>query len=234
MKKKINYLGIIPARKGSKGIPSKNIVDLGGLPLIEWTFKEVEKVDLLDFILLSTDDNRIIELAKSYNKIRAPFVRPQALSQDNSTTIDVIKHAIHFLENKNFIIENIVLLQPTSPFRTNKDIETAIIKFDSSQSQTLFSVCEPSQHPEEFVYYNEKNELKRVSLNNKKKVGRQNYKKVMFIDGAIYISSVKNIKKTGTFIQKNSSIFEIDKTRALDIDTPFDLTMARALINYLK
>jgi len=233
MKKKINYLGIIPARKGSKGIPSKNIVDLGGMPLIEWTFKEAEKVDLLDFILLTTDDDRIIELAKLHKKIRAPFVRPQALSQDNSTTMDVIKHAIQFLENKNFIIENIVLLQPTSPFRTNKDIETAMIKFETSPSETLFSVCEPTQHPEEYVYYNEKDELERVLIDNNKKFGRQNYKKVMFIDGAIYISSVKNLKRTGTFIQKNSCIFEIAKSHALDLDTPFDLTIARALIDYI-
>lgn len=224
-------MGFILARKGSKGIKSKNITDLGGIPLIEWTFKAAMCSNKLDMAFLSTNDDKIIKLAKKHTKLYVPFKRPEYLSQDNSSTVDVIEHGINFLEAEKFEIENIVLLQPTSPFRTSEDIDHAIEGFESSSSSTLFSGCEPFQHPEDCVYYDD-NIVHRISLSENLNEGRQNYKKVVFIDGAIYISSVKNFKETKTFIKEDSSIYEINNLHAIDIDTPFDLTLAKALLEY--
>ena len=90
-------LAIIPARAGSKRLPGKNIKELAGKPLIQWSMEAAKNSALLTEVIVSTDDEKIVELAKEID-VNVPFVRPQYLAQDKSSSIDVIKHAIDFLE----------------------------------------------------------------------------------------------------------------------------------------
>ena len=119
-------LGIIPARGGSKGIPKKNIAQLSGKPLIAYTINAALKSKLLTKVIVSTDDKKIADIAKEYG-CEVPFIRPESLSGDDVLTYPVLKHAIEFLqENNHEKYDAILLLQPTSPFRSSKDIDNAI------------------------------------------------------------------------------------------------------------
>jgi len=227
---RIKNLGIIAARKGSKGIPDKNKKLLGGIPLVEWTLKAAHGSKLLDMILLTTDDEEIVRLTKGY-RVEAPFIRTPELSTDSASMIDVISHSINFVISfQNVQIDNIVLLQPTTPFRTSEDIDNAISMFEQSHSDTLVSVCLPSQHPEDFIILNKLEGNRRIKLSAQTPVGRQQYEKVYFINGGIYISSFENFIKKTSFLNTDTILFEMPKSHSLDIDEPFDLHMAEGLL----
>ena len=118
----MKYLAIIPARKNSSRLKYKNKKKLMGMPLIEYTIKTAKKISLFEDILVSTDDNDIIKIAKK-NKVLAPWIRPKNLSGSKVSTYKVVKHALNWYEDKYKKIDAIFLLQPTSPFRTRKNIE---------------------------------------------------------------------------------------------------------------
>jgi len=123
-----NILAIIPARGRSKGIPRKNIKLFSGKPLIVYSIVAAKASKQIDKIVVSTEDEEIAEISKKFGvKV---IKRPIELSEDNSTTMDVVKHVLSVLkETENYIPGVVVLLQPTSPLRTVKTIEMAISKF---------------------------------------------------------------------------------------------------------
>src|SRR4051812_20547181 len=109
--KKINFLGVIPARGGSKGIPRKNIKMIAGKPLIAWTIEAAKKSKLMDRFVVSTEDAEIAQIARKYGA--DVLDRPKSLATDTATGISVIQHAVSVFDPKN-----VVLLQPTSPIRS--------------------------------------------------------------------------------------------------------------------
>ena len=117
----LSVLALVPARGGSKGIPGKNIIPLGGKPLIAWTIEAAKAVDTIDRLIVSTDDEAIAHVAQDY-KCEVPFLRPPELAEDETAGIDVVLHALDELD----YFDVIVLLQPTSPFRTAAQIDEAI------------------------------------------------------------------------------------------------------------
>ena len=122
-KKEIKVLGIVPARGGSKSIPHKNIALLAGKPLIYYTIKSAQKSRKLDAFIVSTDDEKIACVARSLGA-DVPFLRPKNISGDNATDIQFLKHALAWLgKNRNWYPEIVVLLRPTTPLRTSKDID---------------------------------------------------------------------------------------------------------------
>ena len=133
MFKKEKYLALIVARKNSKGLKNKNIIKINSKPCIEWTFIEAEKSKLVDKILLSTDSEKIITLAKKY-KILIPFIRPDHLAGDDTSILEVIKHALRWVKKNTYEkFDHIILLQPTSPLRKAKHIDEAIIHFSKNK-----------------------------------------------------------------------------------------------------
>ena len=130
MKKR--YLGVIPARGGSKGIPKKNIKDLNGEPLIAYTIKATNKAideSILDRCIVSTDNDEIATISRQYGA-DVPFMRPDYLGGDTVKSVDVILHALSFLEEHGEHYDAVVTLQPTSPMRTAEDIIEGIRMFD--------------------------------------------------------------------------------------------------------
>ena len=130
-------LGLIPARSGSKRIKNKNIYELNGKPLIQYTIEAAKNSKLLDDVIVSTDSKRIAEIANNFN-INVPFLRPKKLSGDKIEMIEVIKHVVKKKKFKK--INLIMLLQPTSPLRTNIDIDKSIKLFSLKRADTLVSV----------------------------------------------------------------------------------------------
>ena len=121
-----NYIAIIPARAGSKRLPGKNLLDIAGKPLIAWTIEAAVNAGLFERIIVSTDSREIADIAVEYGA-EVPFLRPEELSGDNSTTADVLKHlliASGLDEDK--LCTHFALLQPTSPLRNAENIKEAV------------------------------------------------------------------------------------------------------------
>ncbi len=126
-------LAIIPARGGSKGVPSKNIKDLGGKPLIAWTIEAAKSVKEIDSVIVSSDSELIISVAKKHGA-EVPFKRPEELATDGAKSIDVINHAMDFFEGKYDIV---VVLQPTSPLRSAHHVRSALKDFMNREAKAM-------------------------------------------------------------------------------------------------
>ncbi|MDC1032925.1 acylneuraminate cytidylyltransferase family protein [Candidatus Pelagibacter sp.] len=230
IKNKKDYICIIPARAGSKGIKNKNIKILGGKPLIYWTIKEALKIKNFLKVIVSTDSKKIKSLSEKYNAY-CPFLRPKKFAKDKSHTIDAIKNVCNFLKKKN--IDNykyIVILQPTSPFRKKEDIQKSLIMFEKyKNASSLISVVRVlDNHPARMYYKNNEKLIK--NLLSEKKTGdpRQNLKPMYLRNGSIYIIKKDNLSKN--FLGKNPIGFEMSKDKSLNIDDSFDLKIARSLV----
>jgi CMP-N,N'-diacetyllegionaminic acid synthase len=233
MYQKNHFIVIIPARGGSKGIPKKNIVDLAGRPLIAWSIEAALNSKYTDEVIVSTDDQEIADISIKYGA-KVPFFRPVEFAQDNSPATDPVNHFLEWsLKEYDQYPENIILIQPTSPLRTSADIDNAIVKFVTSNASSLISVCEPSQHPSDCILFSEKTGLERIELSRDEKIpGRQGYKPVYFIDGAIYITSTKRYLDKGTMFDNDSQIIILPKSHCIDIDSDYELELARAICFY--
>lgn len=125
---KQSVYAIIPARGGSKGVPKKNIKDLGGFPLIAYSIVAAKLSKHIDRIIVSTDNEEISEIAKKFGA-EVPFIRPAKISGDKSTDIEFVLHALEwFQKNEKNVPNHIVHLRPTTPLRRPKDIDKAIQK----------------------------------------------------------------------------------------------------------
>jgi CMP-N,N'-diacetyllegionaminic acid synthase len=226
-----DYFAVIPARAGSKGIPDKNMQLIGGKPMIEFTLEAALASTELGSTIVSTDSSDVTELAIEKG-VNIPFKRPHNLSTDDARTSDVIMHALDWYKSHNNQYPiNIVLLQPTSPFRTACDIDQAVKMFNNSRKNNLISACELMQHPNDCLAQNADGRFQRVEIGSKScsHSGRQTFCHTIFIDGAIYISSVDAFLETGEMIGEDPEIMMLPQSHAIDIDTPFDLELARSI-----
>jgi N-acylneuraminate cytidylyltransferase len=222
----MNTLFIIPARGGSKGLPGKNIKPLNDVPLIFYSIDVARKFTNDSNICISTDDTKIKNLVEKGRNLKVPFVRPSELATDSAGTYEVLIHALDFYEmqmKKNY--DAIVLLQPTSPFRTKKDVENALHLFNPSQHDMVVSVVETKANP----YFSLFEENDSGFLEQSKKSNytrRQDCPKVYEYNGAVYVINVNSLKKMkiNEFVRIQKSL--MDKENSLDIDTPFDWEIA--------
>ena len=201
--------------------------------MLQYTFEAAKASRFLDYTILSSDDPEAISLAEE-SGISAPFTRPDDLSLDDSKFTDVFLHALDWYQDEFAgYPENIVALQPTSPFRTGTDIDNAIQKLEDTEAESLVSVCDVTQHPSDCITLNSKGDIKRIELNeDKTKPGRQGYQQVFFIDGGIYISSVQRFLLKKTMFDNQSAIHIVNRSHGIDVDLPFDLEVARAMKEY--
>ena len=229
--KKNAFLAIIPARAGSKRIPNKNLQLLSNKPMIQYTIEAAISSLQKSNIIISSNDVKVHNIAKKFG-LNVPFIRPSKLSTEMATTSSVILHAIQWYKKQyGFIPDNIILLQPTSPFRTADDIKKSMKQFITSKKRTLVSACIPMQHPGDFLYEDNNRKFKRLKIIKlKKKLNeKKKYPKMYFIDGGIYISKTTHFIKTGDMIGKDPDIFLTSQYHAIDVDTPFDIDLARIM-----
>ncbi len=221
-------LAIIPARGGSKGIPRKNIKLLAGKPLIAWTIEEAKKSKYVDRLILSSEDEEIIKVARELS-CEVPFIRPKELSEDEIPGIEPVIHAISNLEEK---YDFICLLQPTSPLRRVEDIDGCIEKCIINNAESCVSVSEVSHHPYWMYMVDEKEKLKPLFLNNI--ATRQKLPKVFELNGALYLIKTDSLLKERELISENTLCFIMDKSRSVDIDSEVDFETAEYYINKLS
>ncbi|MEK7090571.1 MAG: acylneuraminate cytidylyltransferase family protein, partial [Patescibacteria group bacterium] len=146
--KKMEILGIIPARGGSKGVPGKNIRNLAGKPLIAWTIEIAKQSNLLTRLIISTDSEEIAKVAEKYGG-EVPFLRPAEISGDLATDVEFLNHALDFLKQKeNYEPDIILRLPPTSPLRTAAHIDQGIQKLlDNPDADSCRPITESPKHP---------------------------------------------------------------------------------------
>ncbi|MBN3518671.1 acylneuraminate cytidylyltransferase family protein [Algoriphagus lutimaris] len=221
-------LVVIPARGGSKGVPRKNIKLLGGKPLIQYTIDAARKVFPDEVICVSTDDEEIREIVKSLG-LQVPFLRPAELATDNTGTHEVLLHAVDFYENSNYQPDVLILLQPTSPFRTDAHIKEALERFDKS-CEMLVSVKETKSNP----YYVLREENEAGWLVKSKEgdfIRRQDCPKVYELNGAIYIIHVDSLKLKPIQDFKKVRKYEMDELSSHDIDNIMDFSLAEMILH---
>lgn len=225
----MSIVALIPARGGSKGVPNKNIKTLGEKPLIAHTIDVALNCNYINRVIVSTDDEEIASISRFFGA-EVPFMRPKNLATDNATTIDVIKHAITYLEENSLDdINHIVLLQPTSPLRTLEDLNKALELYLSKSRKTgLISLCEARTHP--YLLKRVEGEVVNDYIKKPAITRRQEYPKVFELNGAIYIFPKGNIK--ANYIYNEEAIpFIMSKENSIDIDDELDFLIAEAILN---
>ncbi|EGF29402.1 acylneuraminate cytidylyltransferase family protein [Rhodopirellula baltica] len=218
-------LVIIPARGGSKGLPRKNILSVCAHPLIAWTIDAAKNSTLADRVIVSTDCNEIADLAIRYGA-EVPFIRPERLATDSTPGIDVVLHALDELPDE---VEQVILLQPTSPLRLSQDIDDAINLLDTSDATTCISVSKASKHP---------NWMRRLSSdgvlipyeNASSAANRQELDPLFVLNGAIYIADTKALRSDQSFHASGTLGFIMPDERSWDIDSGMDLRIAEVLL----
>ncbi|WP_417535290.1 cytidylyltransferase domain-containing protein [Methylophaga sp.] len=218
-------LALIPARGGSKGIPGKNIKSLAGKPLISWTIDAAKQSDYIDHLIVSSDDDNIINTAMEYG-CDAPFKRPKHLAQDSSASMDVVMHALGQIEET---YDYLLLLQPTSPFRTTSHIDRIIEHTIDTETKVVVSVTQSKKHPA-FMYTLEENKLCPV-LGHQKQKRRQDMPQVYEHNGALYLADISYLKEVKSYNVDGVGAFLIDPLHSIDLDEPLDWDFAEFLID---
>ncbi|MBT0858582.1 acylneuraminate cytidylyltransferase family protein [Campylobacter coli] len=222
MKNKI--LAIIPARGGSKGIKNKNLVLLGDKPLIYYTIKAALDAKSISKIVVSSDNNEILNYAKNQNV--DTLKRPNELALDDTTSDKVILHTLEFYKD----YENVILLQPTSPLRTSEHIDKAFEIFKNTNANSLISVCEYDNKILKAFMCDEKDNLKGICNDNYPFMPRQKLPKTYISNGAIYILKTKDFLQNPSFLQSNTKHFLMDEESSLDIDSLEDLRKVEEIL----
>jgi len=218
-------IAVIPARGGSKGIPGKNLIKLGGKSLLEWTIEAAKGSQYLDRIILSSDSDQIINTAKELG-CAVPFKRPDYLATDESPVSETLLHA---LDNINEKVDYLLLLQLTSPFRNSKDIDECIELCHENNAPAAISVTETGKPPEWCFKVNRHSQLEIPSGKDSIPYRRQGASATYVINGAVYVAKVDWFRENESFISSETLALKMPKERSLDIDDNFDLTIAQAL-----
>lgn len=202
---------------------------LGNYSLIEHSIRAANNATEIDEIILSTDIVEIIdELKSKYSKLNVPYVRPDHLCQDNSTHVEVINDLFQYFEKINKKITHFVLLQPTSPFRTSDEINEGVNLLKNG-NESVLGVCKTMHHPADYIYLDNNKKIKNIMPDFKGK-RRQEFPEIYFNNGAFYGCSVNYFKKNQMFYDENSQLLIMNENTLIDIDTEFDMKLAKSII----
>jgi N-acylneuraminate cytidylyltransferase len=221
-------LFIIPARGGSKGIPNKNILPLGGKPLICHSIDHARALTSDDNICLSTDSSKIRTVAEAYG-LQVPFLRPAELATDTSPTRDTLLHAINYYREQGRYYKRIVLLQPTSPLRSPQDIRNAIELFTPGTDMVV-TVKPAAANPYYDIFEEDSDGNLHISKGDGLYTRRQDAPKVWQYNGAVYVINVESLisMEMGRFPVRKAS--PMSPTHSIDIDSLDDWEMAEKIL----
>ncbi len=205
----------------------KNILNICGKPLIAYSIEQAKQSKYIDRVIVSTEDSGIAEIAGNFGA-DVPFIRPESLARDDTSSIDVLSHAVEWLESDGYNFDILVLLHATAPLRKAEDIDNCIELLVEQNGQNVFSVTEAQRNP----YFNMVEESNgRVTPVKKGDFStRQKAPKVYDLNSSIYVWWKDVLKKTRSLYLENSKIYVMPKRRSIDIDDEVDLELVRLLI----
>lgn len=218
-------LALIPARAGSRRLPDKNVASLAGKPLIEWTIETARAARTLDRIVVSTDSPKIARIAKTA-RAETPFLRPASLATDRATSLSVVLHALGWLErNEGYVCDYVLLLQPTSPLRTFRDIDTAVRMALAKSPNAVVSVSPTGQKPTWLKRLTASGRLRSAGATRRDSGGE-----LYLPNGAIYVAKPAVLRANRSWYTNSTLGYVMPRERSLDIDTPWDLHLARLIV----
>ena len=233
MKVRPRVLAVIPARRGSKGLPGKNIKPFMGIPLIAHSIMLAKMCPQINRCIVSTDSHEIADVATKYSG-DVPFIRPQELAQDNTPMLPVLRHALKMVEiDEAQHFDYLVLLDPTSPGRYPQDVTQALQKLmDNSNADGIIGVSEPDFSPLWHCVVDNGGWMEDLSPEAVKYERRQDVPKVYRINGSIYIwrseyirTSADSWRSTGKHV-----MMEIPESRAMSFDTEEEFIRTETLV----
>jgi CMP-N-acetylneuraminic acid synthetase len=229
----MRILALVPARGGSKRLPGKNIRPLGGKPLIAWTIELALRTGLFCDVLLSTDDEDIAAVGRECGGL-VPWLRPPELASDTASSVDAALHAVDWYESRFGELDGVMLLQPTSPFRSEKSIVESIALFRASGGSPVVSVTPAPSHPA-WTFYVEDGRLAPFLDWAGMEKRSQDLTPAFVNDGSIYIISPKMLRARRSFMDENTRPYVIaDARENLDIDNQEDWDLCEKMLNGLK
>jgi len=226
--KDLVIVAIIPARGGSKGLPKKNIKELCGKPLICYTIESAIKSNLIDRIVVSTDDEEIARIASKYHEINV-CMRPSELSTDTASTASALIHACNFLnQNESIDIDYVLTLEPTSPFRSLNTIKKTINLLTNGNFDSVVTVTEFKSVLAKVI----ENRFSHVFPNQPRR--RQDRKGLYQESSTIYGTAYKKLIEKNQVIGDAPAGLIVNQNEALDINDEFDFQIANFMMELSK
>jgi CMP-N,N'-diacetyllegionaminic acid synthase len=229
----MKVLALIPARGGSKGLPGKNTRPMCGKPLIAWSIEKAKLSKYLDMVLVTTDCQEIAGIAKQYGA-HVPFLRPDELATDKSSTYDAILHALKYLrveEGQTF--DYVVLLEPTSPLREDDDIDRMLEQLSgmSAKFDSIISIGEVDEHPS-IVRRVRGNNLEPFCPELQQTKRRQDNEPAYFPYGVAYIAKTDVLLAENTFYTRRCTYFRIKRYQNYEIDDIYGFLCAESVMKH--
>lgn len=223
-------LAVVPARGGSKGVPRKNLRRLGGEPLIVHTIETARRCPSLGRVLVSTDDEEIAAVARRHGA-EVPFLRPAALATDTTPTVPVLQHAVRRVEQAGARVEVVVLLEPTSPWRTVQDVETCLGRLAATGAEAVITITEVAHSPYFVMVELEPGGRMRPLIPLERRYERrQDAPRVYRINGAVYAVRRDVLMEQGTVFPADTRTVVMPESRSLPLDEERDFLVAEALL----
>ena len=223
-------IAIIPARGGSKRIPKKNILDFHGKPMIAYTIEAALKTGLFSRVMVSTDSKEIANISKEYGA-SVPFLRNNH-TDDFSNVSDVVVHTLKRVTielEENYDV--VAMLMPNCPLRNSKDILKLFNDFRENEAIFQISAFKYGWMNPWWAHTVDSNNIARPVFNNTIKSRSQDLDELYCPTGALWIASVPEILKSGTFYGENFHFGILNWKSAIDIDDYDDLEMAKVLFS---
>lgn len=219
-------LAVITARGGSKGLPRKNVLEVGGRPLLAWSIAAAAESTFIDRTILSSDDDEIIRVSREWG-CEAPFKRPDKLAGDETSSNATLLHA---LEEVGGDYDYMVLLQPTSPLRLAEDIDNCIAKCNSYGAPSCVSVSQTGKSPYWMFLINDNDRMMPFLEAESPWHQRQNLPTVYTVNGAVYVAEIPWYIKNQTFYTPDTVAYVMPPERSVDVDTELDLMLVETIM----
>lgn len=224
----MRILAVITARGGSKRIPGKNIRPLGGRPLIEWSIDVAKNNADISDVLVSTDDPALAEVARRADAL-VPWLRPAELATDEAASVDVCLHALDWYESTRGRVDGLMLLQPTSPFRSRETVMRGIALFRDHRRRSVIGLSPALSHPLWCVQVNG-NSIRPFIESEDVALRSQDLPPAYVVNGAFYLIKPEELRSGRSFRNETTLPLMIeDPAECIDIDTEWDWKIAQAL-----
>jgi len=226
----VNFLILIPCRKGSEGIKNKNFLKVKNNPIYRYSVKHAKIIKNTfnsSLIGITTDNTKVLK-----KKIKDVFLinRPSKISKNDSKSSEYILHALQYFKKKNILFKNLIILQPTSPLREKKDLLKAVKTYLSKKPSSLISVYKENYINEKVMYEKNKSYGKPLNILHNNENMRQEHKPFFVRNGSIYITKIKFFMKYKKIISNNPILHVMNRINSVNIDTKDDLEIFKKLI----
>jgi CMP-N,N'-diacetyllegionaminic acid synthase len=222
-------LAVIPAREGSKGLPGKNIRPFRGKPLLLWSVEHGISSRFVDRVIVSTDSEEYAVIVQNSGGC-VPCLRPKSLATDTATSVEVVLHAVAFLEAHGDAYDILALLEPTSPLRKPEDIDGALeLLLSKPDAESVVSISPTEAHHPAYLMKKMSTGFLQPYLPNFKVIRRQDIQPLHFLDGTVYISWINALRTRKSFYHERTLGYEVPKYQSFEIDDMDDFIICEAL-----